>query len=216
MMITKIKITKTFEDGIIKAIVSVVINGFYNFWDIQIIQGMSRLFVAMPNSYEEEKLFSINEVETYPEERQDFERCILDAYNKYVEASKAYTDYLNQYTVYETSKTKRSGFMSISDIKVKKISNNNNLKALVSVKLDDCIVINDIQIIQSEDRLLVVMPGTESELAMPSCKDENGDLKYIVHLVYSDSREQLQRIILDKYLELYKDMYIKQLHLKTE
>lgn len=159
MLISKILITKTFDEGLLKALVSVKINGYYFIYDIQIIQGVKRLFVAMPNTYDEEQIFTKFIDPIYPEARQDFENSILDAYNKYIEATRVYTDFLNNREFYEI--TKGPEHMRISDIKIRKLNDNTNTKAIVSVKLDENIVIHNIKLVQSEDRPLVVMPSID-------------------------------------------------------
>lgn len=190
MLITKIQITKTFDKGLLKAHVAVYINGFYFFGGIQIIQGIKRLFVTMPNIYDEEKIFTKLIDPIYPEARQDFESSIIDAYNKYIEATKIYTDFLNKRTVYEIARTKGPDNMRISDIKIRKINDNSNIKAIVSVKFDDCIAVHNIKIVQSEDRLLVVMPSIEIGI---------GIFHDIAQHVYSQAKEDFDTRIIDAY-----------------
>ena len=49
--------------------------------------------------------------------------------------------------------------MKISDVKTRKIFTEGNLKAVVSITLDDCIAIHDIKVIQGHERLFVAMPN---------------------------------------------------------
>ena len=66
---------------------------------------------------------------------------------------------------------------------------------------------HDIKVIYADERLFV---------AMPSRKDNNRNLRDIVHLIYSDSRDKLENSILEKYNEQINDMYIQQLLLETD
>lgn len=65
------------------------------------------------------------------------------------------------------------------------------LKAIVSITIDNCLAIHDIKVIEGDDRLFV---------AMPSRKDENGMFRDIVHPIDSETRENLEEVILEAYL----------------
>ncbi len=62
--------------------------------------------------------------------------------------------------------------MNITDIKFRKVFTEGNIKAIVSVTIDDCIAIHEIKIVQGYDRLFA---------AMPSRKDSNNIYRDIVH-----------------------------------
>ena len=49
MSITEIKIRRTFNEGKLKALVSVTLNDCIAIHELKIIQGNDRLFVAMPS-----------------------------------------------------------------------------------------------------------------------------------------------------------------------
>ena len=55
MLITEVKIRKTFAEGTLKAIVSITIDNSLVIHDIKVIQGTDRLFVAMPSRKDENK-----------------------------------------------------------------------------------------------------------------------------------------------------------------
>lgn len=80
--------------------------------------------------------------------------------------------------------------MQITDIKIRKFINEERLKGVVSVTLDNLIAIHDIKIVQGDERLFV---------AMPSRRDENGVFRDIVHPVSSVSRNALESSILEEY-----------------
>jgi len=67
--------------------------------------------------------------------------------------------------------------------------------------------VHDIKVICADERLFV---------AMPSRKDNNGNLRDIVHLIYSDSQDQLENSILEKYNEQINDICIQQLLLEKD
>ena len=79
---------------------------------------------------------------------------------------------------------------TITDVRIRKIFSEDNLKAIVSIVIDDCLAIHEIKIIQGTERLFV---------AMPSRKDENGIYRDIVHPIDSETRDEFERIILVAY-----------------
>ena len=92
MNITEVKVRKIFSEGQLKAIVSIVINNCLAIHEIKIIEGASRLFVAMPSRKDENGIFRdiIHPID--PEARSEFEDVILDEYYKYTELEKVLTD----------------------------------------------------------------------------------------------------------------------------
>lgn len=82
--------------------------------------------------------------------------------------------------------------MEISDIRIRKMYEENRLKALVSVTIGGEIAIHDIKVIQGPQRLFV---------AMPSRKDENGMFRDIIHPITQQVRTQLEQAVLAAYEE---------------
>lgn len=80
--------------------------------------------------------------------------------------------------------------MQITDVRVRKVTVEGKLKAMVSVTIDDVLVIHDIKVIDGTKGLFV---------AMPSKKSSDGEYKDIVHPINTETRNELQRIILEKY-----------------
>lgn len=80
--------------------------------------------------------------------------------------------------------------MEITDIRVRKISAEGKMKAVVSVTLDDAIVIHDIKIIEGQEKLF---------MAMPSRKTPDGEFKDIAHPISAPVREYLEGEILKAY-----------------
>ena len=80
--------------------------------------------------------------------------------------------------------------MKITDIRVRKIENGGKMKAVVSITIDEEFVVHDIKIIEGEKGLF---------MAMPSRKTSDGEFKDVAHPIKSSTREELQRIILERY-----------------
>ena len=83
--------------------------------------------------------------------------------------------------------------MEITDIRVKKISSDSKMKAVVSVTFDDAFVVHDIKVIEGQDKLFT---------AMPSRKTPENEFKAIAHPINSQMREILEKAIIDKYNEI--------------
>ena len=84
MLITEVKIRKTFAEGTLKAIVSVTIDNCIAIHDIKIIQGIDRIFVAMPSRKDESGNYHdiVHPIDSAT--RNDFEKIIFAAYENYV------------------------------------------------------------------------------------------------------------------------------------
>lgn len=86
--------------------------------------------------------------------------------------------------------------MLITDIKVRKMTSEGKMKAIVSVTLDNMLVIHDIKVIEGQEKMFV---------AMPSRKNAEGEYKDIVHPITPQMREMIQSAILAKYEEALKE-----------
>ena len=87
--------------------------------------------------------------------------------------------------------------MNITDIKIRKTFNEGNVKAVVSVTLDDFIAIHEIKVVQGNGRIFA---------AMPNRLDSNDVYRDIVHPISSEARNKLERVILkayENYIELF-------------
>lgn len=80
--------------------------------------------------------------------------------------------------------------MKITDIRVRKITKEGKMKAVVSITIDDEFVVHDIKVIDGEKGLFI---------AMPSKKSMDGEYKDIAHPINSSTRDSLQRQILEAY-----------------
>ena len=66
------------------------------------------------------------------------------------------------------------------------------MKAIVSVTFDESIVIHDIKIIETADKLFV---------AMPSRKTPEGEFKDIAHPINAQTREMIHNRVINAYEE---------------
>ncbi len=80
--------------------------------------------------------------------------------------------------------------MQSTDVRVRKITKEGKMKAIVSITIDDEFVVHDIKVIEGEKGLFI---------AMPSKKATDGEYRDIAHPINSSTRDSIQRIILDSY-----------------
>ena len=80
--------------------------------------------------------------------------------------------------------------MEISDIRIRRVQGKERLKAYASVAFDNEFVIHDIKVIESQNGLFI---------AMPSRKTPNGEFKDIAHPINAETREKIQKAILEAY-----------------
>ncbi len=80
--------------------------------------------------------------------------------------------------------------MQITDVRVRKITKEGKMKAIVSITLDDEFVVHDIKVIEGEKGLFI---------AMPSKKATDGEYRDIAHPINSTTREAIQSIVLERY-----------------
>lgn len=82
--------------------------------------------------------------------------------------------------------------MNITDVRVRKVSKDGKMKAVVSITIDDEFVVHDIKVIEGEKGLFI---------AMPSRKATDGEYRDIAHPINSGTRDRIQNLILEKYEE---------------
>ncbi|MCR5216132.1 MAG: septation regulator SpoVG [Lachnospiraceae bacterium] len=82
--------------------------------------------------------------------------------------------------------------MNITDIRVRKIEKDTKMKAVVSITIDDVFVVHDIKVIEGEKGLFI---------AMPSRKSTDGEYRDVAHPINSETRKDLQDMILKAYAE---------------
>ena len=82
--------------------------------------------------------------------------------------------------------------MIITDVRIRKVEKEGKMKAVVSITIDEEFVVHDIKVIEGEKGLFI---------AMPSRKAADGEYRDIAHPINSETRERIQKLILDKYQE---------------
>lgn len=82
--------------------------------------------------------------------------------------------------------------MRITDVRVRKLSEEGKMRGIVSVTFDDTFVVHDIKIIEGQNGLFI---------AMPSRKVNDNEFRDIAHPINSESRNELQEAILRAYEE---------------
>ena len=80
--------------------------------------------------------------------------------------------------------------MKITDVRVKPVTSDSKMKAVVSVTFDDAFVVRDIKTIEGQDKLFV---------AMPSRKMPDGEFKDIAHPINAETREMIESTVIEKY-----------------
>ena len=80
--------------------------------------------------------------------------------------------------------------MIITDVRIRKITAEGKMKAIVSITLDNEFVVHDIKIIEGQ---------SGNFIAMPSRRTPDGEFKDIAHPINTETREKIQKSILDEY-----------------
>lgn len=87
--------------------------------------------------------------------------------------------------------------MKITDVRVRKVAKEGKMKAVVSITLDDIFVVHDIKVIEGDKGLFI---------AMPSRKSGEGEYRDIAHPINSETREWVQKVILEVYEKALQEM----------
>jgi len=83
--------------------------------------------------------------------------------------------------------------ITITDVRIKRYEDQTRkTKAVASITINNAFVIHDIKIIESEKGLFI---------AMPSKKGPDDQFKDIAHPINTETRNMIQKIIIDKYNE---------------
>lgn len=79
--------------------------------------------------------------------------------------------------------------MKVTDIKIFNVGKD-NLKAFASITIDECFVVTGIKVLEGSKGLFI---------GMPSNKTSEGEYKDIVFPIKKETREDLQKLIIEKY-----------------
>lgn len=80
--------------------------------------------------------------------------------------------------------------MEITNITIRKLCDNDKMKAVCSVTFDDMLVVHDIKVIECESKRFI---------AMPSKKGKLGQYSDIVHPITKELRSKLESSVLAEY-----------------
>ncbi|MBQ1958980.1 MAG: septation regulator SpoVG [Firmicutes bacterium] len=83
--------------------------------------------------------------------------------------------------------------MNITDVRIRKVGEDNKMKAVASITFDDEFVVHDIKVIEGQNGLFI---------AMPSRKMGEGDFRDIAHPLLSETRNKIKDAILCEYEKL--------------
>lgn len=86
--------------------------------------------------------------------------------------------------------------MEITDVRVRKVTKDGKMKAVVSITIDNEFVVHDIKVIEGEKGLFI---------AMPSRKAGDGEYRDIAHPINSQIRNKIQTMVLEKYEDALKE-----------
>ena len=87
--------------------------------------------------------------------------------------------------------------MTISKVTIHRTYTEGKLKAVASAVIDDCLMLNDIKVIQGADRLFV---------GMPSRKTADGGFVDMVHAIHNRARDCIEAPVLNAYMDYIKQM----------
>lgn len=85
--------------------------------------------------------------------------------------------------------------MEITDVKVRKLFDEGPMKAIVSLTFDAQLAMHDIKVIQTKDKMFIVMP---------SRKNPDDTYRDIVHPINAEFRAKLESAVLAAYDEALK------------
>ncbi len=97
--------------------------------------------------------------------------------------------------------------MQITDVRVRKVTKEGKMKAVVSITLDNEFVVHDIKVIEGEKGLFI---------AMPSRRAGDGEYRDIAHPINSETREKIQKIILERYEAALLDSDSEEMEMEME
>lgn len=80
--------------------------------------------------------------------------------------------------------------VQVTDVRIRKITDEGKMKAIVSVTLDGEFVVHDIKIIDGQNGLFI---------AMPSRRMSDGEFRDIAHPINAETRKKIQDAIFEEY-----------------
>ncbi len=80
--------------------------------------------------------------------------------------------------------------MKVTEVRISP-AKGGKVRAFASVVFDDCFIVNDLRVIEGREGQVFV--------TMPARKTRNGQLRDIAHPLNSETREQIERHVLEEY-----------------
>ena len=97
--------------------------------------------------------------------------------------------------------------MNITDVRIRKVSDEGKMKAVVSITFDDEFVVHDIKIIDGQNGLFI---------AMPSRKMGEGDFRDIAHPLVSETRNKIRDAIFEEYEKVLAEKAVEDAGVSAE
>ncbi len=92
--------------------------------------------------------------------------------------------------------------MEITEVKIKLKPDRPPLKAFASITFDNCFVVHDLRVIQTEGKIFVAMPSKKvrdgNRLGVP--------YKDIVHPIKPEMRSLIEKAVLEKYKQAMENL----------
>lgn len=86
--------------------------------------------------------------------------------------------------------------MNITDVRIRKVTDEGRMKAIVSVTFDDEFVVHDIKIIDGQNGLFI---------AMPSRRMSGGEFRDVAHPILPETRKMVKDAILSEYEKILQE-----------
>lgn len=80
--------------------------------------------------------------------------------------------------------------MEVTDVRIRKVTEESKMKAIVSVTFDDEFVVHDIKVIDGLNGIFI---------AMPSRKMADGEFRDIAHPINATTRKKIQEAVFSEY-----------------
>ena len=89
--------------------------------------------------------------------------------------------------------------MKITDVRVRKLTDEGKMKCIVSLTFDNLFVVHDIKVIEGHNGLFI---------AMPSRKIGEGNFRDIAHPINAEMRQMLEEEVLNAYQEAISQLEV--------
>lgn len=164
MKVSVERIQKVEKEGSrLLGVASVIINDYLYVYDVKIVQGQDKLFIAMPSKKVNETFKDVAHP-TSNEAKEAIEKVVLSAFRR------------------EEYKEQDLEELNVTDIHVKKIESASELLAVASVVFNKQFVVNDILLVKRNGMYTILFPTRKAPdgTFKPICLLKNKDLMYSI------------------------------------